>query len=227
MSACGQNISSLVSLWALQPRETLDVARHCEVVLDTDCQRPHLLMAVGQAPVSQQCRRTAHTLLHCRVSCNRLALCIRPAHAAAKAGHHSSCNGEHLVSGASHLGDGGGQAGLRLAQDARLRVVVALPGELPRRAVPQPHKHRRQRLRRVLAAPLHARAMRSVPPRSHPSLPVPIYVWMMRERWRSVLAAPLTLACLSPPVVHARCLLGKVNSHGMKGNAKTHPSCPG
>ena len=54
----------------------------------------------------------------------------------------------------AHLGDGGSQAGLRLAQDARLRVVVALPGQLPRRTVAQPHKHCGQRLRRVLAAAL-------------------------------------------------------------------------
>lgn len=36
------------------------------------------------------------------------------------------------------------QAALRLSQDARLRVVVALPGELAGGAVAQPHVDRRQ-----------------------------------------------------------------------------------
>lgn len=88
--------------------------------------------------------------LRCRVSC-RAALARSPTQRPKR-----SSRTPRLMGGARgpHLGDGGGQAGLRLAQDARLRVVVALPGQLPRRAVAQPHKHRGQRLRRVLAAAL-------------------------------------------------------------------------
>ena len=57
---------------------------------------------------------------------------------------------------ASHLCDGVSEALLSLAQDARLGVVVPLPGQLPGGAVAQPHKDARHCIRHVLGRSLRS-----------------------------------------------------------------------
>ncbi len=62
------------------------------------------------------------------------------------------CKGDARVK--AHLGNGVGKPLLGLAQDARLGVVVALPGQLSRGAVAQPHIDACHRIRHILARTL-------------------------------------------------------------------------
>jgi peptidoglycan biosynthesis protein MviN/MurJ (putative lipid II flippase) len=57
-----------------------------------------------------------------------------------------------------YLGDGVSEAPLGLPKDARLRVVVPLPGQLSRGAVAQPHKDTRNGVRHILRRCLPASA---------------------------------------------------------------------